>query len=59
MRNLLKNQWTIFGSAFITSALTAVLTLARASSMLIFVISAVALAMLAMVVGRATEQLGN
>ena len=59
MSNLLKNEWTIFGSAFITSLLTAVLTFTRASSVFTFVISAVALATLAMVVGRATEQLGN
>ena len=59
MRNLLKNEWTIFGIAFIASVLTGVLTFVGANAALNFLISALGLATLAMVVGRATEQLGN
>ena len=59
MRALLKNEWTIFGAALTASILTAVLTFARASAVVVFLISAVALAVLAMVVGQATEQLGH
>lgn len=59
MLNLLKNEWTIFSITFIASALTAVLTFVHANAALIFLISAIALATLAMVVGRATEQLGS
>jgi Ca2+:H+ antiporter len=59
MSGLLKNEWTIFVAALIASILTAVLTFANANSVLIFLISAVALATLATVVGHATEQLGN
>src|SRR5512138_1421341 len=59
MSNLLKNEWTIFVVALIASIVTGVLTVAGANSVLIFLISAAALAMLATVVGHATEQLGN
>src|SRR5512132_1188978 len=59
MSNLLKSEWTIFVAAILASILTAVLTFAHANSVLIFLISAVALATLATVVGHATEQLGN
>src|SRR5215216_3370987 len=59
MSNLLKNKWTIFVLALIASISTAVLTFAGANAVLIFLISAVALATLATVVGHATEQLGN
>jgi Ca2+:H+ antiporter len=59
MSRLLKSEWTIFIVALIASILTAVLTFANANSVLIFLISAVALATLASVVGQATEQLGN
>ncbi len=59
MRALLKNEWTLIVVAFIASILTGVLTLAGASPALAFLISAVALATLATVVGQATEQLGN
>src|SRR5689334_16906143 len=59
MSALLKNEWTIFGAALTASIVTAVLTFARASSVIVFLISALALAVLAMVVGQATEQLGH
>lgn len=59
MSNLLKNEWTVFVAALVASILTAVLTFAGANSVFIFLISAVALATLATVVGHATEQLGS
>jgi Ca2+:H+ antiporter len=59
MSGLLKNEWTIFVVAIIASLLTAVLTFANANAVLSFLISAIALATLATVVGQATEQLGN
>lgn len=59
MTKLLKNEWTALGIAFIVSVLTAVLFFASASPVLVFLIGAIALASLAMVVGQATEQLGN
>jgi len=59
MRALLRNEWTIFVIALVTSILTAVLTFARANAVLAFLISAIALGTLATVVGHATEQLGN
>src|ERR1041385_3108906 len=59
MRALLKNEWTVFGIAFLASALTGVLTFIHANTALVFLISAIGLATLAMVVGQATEQLGN
>ena len=59
MRALLKNEWTIFGIALIASILAAILTFAAANAVVIFLVSAVALATLASVVGQATEQLGN
>ncbi len=59
MSGLLKNEWTIFVFALIASILTAVLTFASANPVLIFLVSAIALATLASVVGQATEQLGN
>ena len=59
MRALLKSEWTIFVVALLAGILTGVLTFAGANSVLIFLISAIALATLASVVGQATEQLGN
>jgi Ca2+:H+ antiporter len=56
---LLKNEWTIFGFAMAVSVLAAILTFTAANAVLIFLVSAVALATLASVVGGATEQLGN
>jgi Ca2+:H+ antiporter len=59
MQKLLKNEWTTFIGAVLASILTWVLTATHANSVLVFVISAVALTTLATVVGHATEQLGN
>src|SRR5215208_2770939 len=59
MSALLKNEWTTLVAALTASILTAVLTFTRASAVIVFLMSAIALAILAMVVGQATEQLGN
>jgi Ca2+:H+ antiporter len=59
MRVLLKNEWTIPGLALAASILTAVLSFTRIGAAVVFLVSAIALASLAMVVGQATEQLGN
>ena len=59
MQKLLKNEWTTFAGALLASVLTWVLISTHANSVLTFVVSAVALATLATVVGHATEQLGN
>ena len=59
MRVLLKNEWTIPGLALAASTLTAVLSFTRIGAAVVFLVSAIALASLAMVVGQATEQLGN
>jgi Ca2+:H+ antiporter len=59
IRNLLKNEWTTFFVALVASVFTAVLIFAHANAVLTFIVSAVALATLASVVGEATEQLGN
>jgi Ca2+:H+ antiporter len=59
VRATLKNEWTIFGIALLASILAAILTFAAANAVLVFLVSAVALATLASVVGQATEQLGN
>jgi len=59
MQKLLKNEWTTFAGALLASLLTWVLISTHANSVLTFVVSALALATLATVVGHATEQLGN
>jgi Ca2+:H+ antiporter len=59
MSGLLKSEWTVFVVAAIASVLTAVLTFAGVNSTLIFILSAIALASLATVVGHSTEQIGN
>ncbi len=59
MQKLFKNEWTTFAGALLASILTGVLTFTHANAVLTFIISAVALATLATVVGHATEQLGN
>ena len=59
MRALLKNEWTIFSIALLFSILAAILTFTGANPVVIFLVSAIALATLASVVGQATEQLGN
>lgn len=59
MRALLKNGWTTFAAALAASILTAILTFTRTGAVFVFLVSAIALAILAMAVGQATEQLGN
>lgn len=59
MQKLLKNEWTTFAGAMLASILTGILISVHANVVLTFLISAVALAVLATVVGHATEQLGN
>ncbi len=59
MSALLKNGWTTFAAALAASILTAILTFTRTGAVVVFLISAMALAILAIVVGQATEQLGN
>src|SRR4026207_800453 len=59
MRALLKREWTSFVIALAATILTAVLTLTHSNAVVTFIMSGVALAILALVVGEATEQLGN
>lgn len=59
MPAFLKNEWTTFGLALLASLLTWILKTIQANAVLTFVVSALALASLATVVGHATEQLGN
>ena len=59
MQKLLKNEWTTFAGAMIASILAGILISTHANAVLTFIVSAVALATLATVVGHATEQLGN
>jgi Ca2+:H+ antiporter len=59
MPAFLKNEWTTFAVSLLASALAAVLLFSGANSVLTFAIAAIALSTLAMVVGHATEQLGN
>ncbi len=59
MRALLQNDWTSFVAALIAAILTAIFRFAHLNSTLTFLFSAISLAVLALVVGHATEQLGN
>lgn len=59
MRALLRNDWTIVVLAVLSSGLTGFLIYSHANAVLSFSISAVALAILAALVGQATEQLGT
>jgi Ca2+:H+ antiporter len=59
MRALLQNDWTSFAAALIAALLTAIFRFAHLNSALTFLFSAISLAVLALVVGQATEQLGN
>jgi len=59
MRAILKNEWTVIVVALIASVLTAILTYTHANAVLTFLVSAMALAILATVVGEATEHLGS
>ena len=59
MRALLKSEWTSFVIALAATILTAILTLTHSNAVVTFIVSGAALATLALVVGEATEQLGN
>ena len=59
MRALLSSQWTYFVLAIVASILSGWITLGTSSAVLAFLVSALTLALLAVVVGQATEQLGN
>jgi Ca2+:H+ antiporter len=59
MSDLLKSDWTVFVAALMASIFTAILSFTSVNAVLVFLISAIALAALATVVGQATEQLGN
>jgi len=59
MQKLLRSEWNTFGIAMLASIMTGILISTHANAVLTFIISAVALATLATVVGHATEQLGN
>jgi len=59
MPKLLKNEWISFVGAILVSILAGILIFIHANAVLTFLVSAVALATLATVVGQATEQLGN
>ncbi len=59
MPKLPKNEWISFVGAMLVSILTGILIFMHVNAVLTFLISAVALAALASVVGQATEQLGN
>ena len=59
IRNLLRNEWTAFAVAIVASVVSAILVFTHANAVFTFVVSAIALATLASVVGEATEQLGN
>ncbi len=59
MRALLNNEWTPFAAALTASIVTGILTFTHASPVLTFVVSGIALGILATVVGQASEHLGN
>ncbi len=59
MPKLPKNEWISFVGAMLVIILTGILIFMHINAVLTFLISAVALAALASVVGQATEQLGN
>lgn len=53
-----RKEWFFIGSSLIASLATGLLTLLRANAVLTFVVSGIALALLAELVGLATDQLG-
>jgi len=59
MRALIENEWINFIIALIAAILTAIFRFTHLNAALIFLFSAISLAVLALVVGQATEQLGN
>jgi Ca2+:H+ antiporter len=59
MRALIENEWINFIVALVAGSLTAIFRFAHLNTALTFLFSAISLAVLALVVGQATEQLGN
>lgn len=59
MRHLARSELTTIAIALVATVLSGVLTLVHANAVLTFVVSGVALAALAAIVGQATEQLGE
>jgi Ca2+:H+ antiporter len=59
MRALIENEWINFIIALIAGVLTAIFRFTHLNAVLTFLFSAISLAVLALVVGQATEQLGN
>lgn len=57
--NLRRGQWIMLGGAVIASLVTGILTFLGANAVLIFVVAGIALALLAALVGEATDQLGS
>jgi Ca2+:H+ antiporter len=59
-RTLLSRQeWLMIGGSLVFSVLAGILTAVQANAVLIFVVSAAALALLAALVGEATDQIGS
>ena len=54
-----RNEWLIIGGAVALSVVAGLLTAMHANAVLTFVVSGVALALLAALVGMGTEQLGS
>jgi Ca2+:H+ antiporter len=59
MRALIENEWINFIIALVAAILTAIFRFTHLNTALTFLFSAISLAVLALVVGQATEQLGN
>lgn len=57
--HLQRNEWLMIGGALALTMLSGVLTLLQANAIFIFVVTAVALSLLAALVGLATDQLGS
>ncbi|MBV9710310.1 MAG: hypothetical protein JO011_05250, partial [Ktedonobacteraceae bacterium] len=55
---LKRSEWMMMAGAFITTVLAGLFTALQANAVLVFVISALALALLAALVGQATDQVG-
>src|SRR6266702_6326367 len=56
---LQRKEWLLIGGSFAITLLAGLLTVFQANAVLIFIIAAAALALLAALVGQATEQLGS
>ncbi len=56
---LSRQEWLLVGGSFVISVISGLLTLFQAPAVLIFFIAAAALALLAALVGQATDQLGS